>query len=188
MCVCCEVPLHVAQFDVWPGVAHDAAKFLRNVLWCTIQNQEPGYQLGVTRACVHVRVNRVDVQESVLRDPVRRRVGHELARKEWSMRVHSIGLPSQTICVHMPPLMFAASVTVTKAREAKTWADSALLGPPTLACWNHAHSCLVQVPHAILRDSEAIAQVDDAQLQEFALSGNVSLTRPVAGVSRRKLP
>ena len=34
---------------------------------------------------------------------------------------------SQTICVHMPPLMFAASVTVTKAREAKTWADSALL-------------------------------------------------------------
>ena len=47
-----EVPLHVAQFDVWPGVAHDAAKFLRNVLWCTIQNQEPGYQLSVTRACV----------------------------------------------------------------------------------------------------------------------------------------
>ena len=31
--------------------------------------------LGVTRARVHVR-----------------RVGHELARKEWSMRVHSIGL------------------------------------------------------------------------------------------------
>ena len=42
---------------------------------------------------MHVRVNRVDhVQESVLRDPVRRKVGHELARKEWSMRVHSIGL------------------------------------------------------------------------------------------------
>ena len=49
--------------------------------------------LGVTKARVHVRVNRVDhVQESLLRDPVRRRVGHELARKEWSMRVHSIGL------------------------------------------------------------------------------------------------
>ena len=74
LCVPCEVPLDVAQFDVWPGVAHDAAKFLRNVLWCTIQNQEPGYQLGVTRAPVQVRVNRVDhVQEGVLRDPVRRR-------------------------------------------------------------------------------------------------------------------
>ena len=34
--------------------------------------------LGVTTAHVHVRVNRVDhVQESVLRDPVRRSVGHE---------------------------------------------------------------------------------------------------------------
>ena len=49
--------------------------------------------LGVTRARVHVRVNRVDhVQESVLRDPARRSVGHELARKDWSMRAHSIGL------------------------------------------------------------------------------------------------
>ena len=49
--------------------------------------------LGVTRACVHVRVNRVNhVQESVLRDPPRRSVGHELARKDWSMRAHSIGL------------------------------------------------------------------------------------------------
>ena len=39
-------------------------------------------------------VNRVDhVQESVLRDAVRRRVGHELARIEWSMRLHSVGLP-----------------------------------------------------------------------------------------------
>ena len=88
-----ENPQDVAQFDVWPGVAHDASKFRSNVLWRTIQNQEPGYQLGVTRACVHVRVNRVDhVQENVLRDPVRRRVGHELARKEWSMRVHSVAL------------------------------------------------------------------------------------------------
>ena len=85
-----EVPLDVAQKDVRPGVAQDPA--LRNVLCWTIQNQEPRYQLGVTKACVHVRVNRVDhVQESVLRDPVRRRVGHELARKEWSMRVHSDG-------------------------------------------------------------------------------------------------
>ena len=85
LCVRCEVPLDVAQFDEWPGVAHDAAKSRRNVLWCIIQNQELRYQLSVTRACVHVRVSRVDhVQESVLRDPVRRRVGHELARKEWS--------------------------------------------------------------------------------------------------------
>ena len=101
LCVRCEVPLDVAQFDVWPGVAHDAAKFLRNVLWCTIQNQEPGYQLSVTRARVHVRVNRVDhVQESVLRDPVRRRVGHELARKEWSMRVHSVAPLVDNLCPH----------------------------------------------------------------------------------------
>ena len=49
--------------------------------------------LGVTRARVNVRVDRVDhVQECLLRDPARRRVGHELARKEWSMKVHSIGL------------------------------------------------------------------------------------------------
>ena len=38
----------------------------------------------------------------------------------------------------------------------------------------------------ILRDSEAIAQVDDAQLQEGAFSGNVSLTRPTAGARRRR--
>ena len=44
------------------------------------------------RACMSA-VDRVDhVQECLLRDPVRRRVGHELARKQWSMRVHSIGL------------------------------------------------------------------------------------------------
>ena len=67
-----EVPLDVAQFDVRQGVAHDAAKFRSNVLWRTVQNQEPGCEFGVTRACVHVRVDRVDhVQESVLRDPVR---------------------------------------------------------------------------------------------------------------------
>ena len=135
------------------------------MLWCAIQNQEPVSQLGITRACVHVRVNRVDhVQEIVLRDSVRRRVGHEQARKEWSMRLHSIGPHRQS--VQLPPLMFAASVTVTKAREAKTRADSAFFGPPTLASWNHAHNCLVQVPFAILRDSEAIAQVDDAQLRD----------------------
>ena len=84
--------------------------------------------------------------------------------------------------------MLAASVTVTKAREAKTWADSAYFGPSTLACWNHAHRCLVQVPDAIVCDFEAMAQVDDAQLQKFALSGNVSLTRPAAGASRREFP
>ena len=83
------VPLHVAQFDVWPGVAHDAP-----ILRRTIQNQEPRCELGVTRACVHVRVSGVDhVQESVLRDPVRQGVGHEMTRKEWSMRVHSVTLP-----------------------------------------------------------------------------------------------
>ena len=86
-----EVPLDVAQFDVRPGVAQDAAKFRSNVLWRTIQNQEPGCELGVTRACVHVRVDRVDhVQESVLRDPVRRGVGHELALECWSMRVYPV--------------------------------------------------------------------------------------------------
>ena len=37
--------------------------------------------------------------------------------------VHAV-FPSKTICVHMPPLMFTASVTVTKAREAKIWVDS----------------------------------------------------------------
>ena len=100
--IICEVSLHIAQFDVWPGVAHDVAKFLRNVLCCTIQYQEPRYQLGVTRACAHVRVNRVDhVQESVLRDPVRRGVGHELARKEWSTRVHSVALHlTDNLCPH----------------------------------------------------------------------------------------
>ena len=61
--------------------------------------------LGVTRARVHVRVNRVDhVQESLLRDPVRRRVGHELARKMWSMRVHSVALPlTDNLCPHAAP-------------------------------------------------------------------------------------
>ena len=99
-----EVPLHVAQLDVRPGVAHDAAKLLRNVLWRTIQNQEPGYELGVTRARVHVRVDRIDHgQESLLRDPVRRGVRHELAREEWSKRVHAIRLPLvDNLCPHAP--------------------------------------------------------------------------------------
>ena len=107
LCVRCEVPLRVEQCDVWPGVAHDAAKFLRNVLWRTVQKQEPEYQLGVTRACVHVRVNRVDhVQESLLRDPVRRRVGHELARKLWSMMVPSVGLLlKNNLCPHAASLV-----------------------------------------------------------------------------------
>ena len=88
-----EVPLDVAQFDVRPGVAHDASKFRSNVLWRRVEEQEPGCELGVTSACVHVRVDRVDhVQECLLRDPVPRGVGHELARKVWSMRVHSVAL------------------------------------------------------------------------------------------------
>ena len=103
-----EVPLHVAMFDVWPVVAHDASKFCSNVLWCTIQNWE--------RACVHVRVDRVNhVHESVLRDPVRRRVGHELAMERWPVMVYSVALSLLD-----NPLMFAASLTMTKAREAKT--------------------------------------------------------------------
>ena len=89
-----EVPLDVAQFDVRPGFAHDAAKFRSNVLWRRVEEQEPGCELSVTSVRVHVRVDRVDhVQECLLRDPVRRGVGHELARKVWSMRVHSVALP-----------------------------------------------------------------------------------------------
>ena len=88
----------------------------------------------------------------------------------------------------MPPLMFAASVTVTKAREAKTWVDSALLVHPRSPDGTVGTAVSSRFLYAILRDSEAIAQVDDAQLQEVALSGNVSLTRPAAGASRRMLP
>ena len=96
-----EVPFHVAQFDVWPGVAHDAAKFLRNVLWCTIQNQRQKYQLNETRACVHVRLNRVNhVQESVLRDTVRRRVGKEIGA-ERVFHESALGRSStHRICPH----------------------------------------------------------------------------------------
>ena len=47
--------------------------------------------------------------------------------------VHAV-FPSKTICVHMPPLMFAASVTVTKAREAKTWAEKRSHKQMTRSC------------------------------------------------------
>ena len=88
-----EVPLDVAQFVVRPGVAHDAAKFRSNVLWRTAEEQEPGCELGVISARVHVRVNRVDhEQECLLRDPVRQGVGHELARESWPVRVCSVAL------------------------------------------------------------------------------------------------
>ena len=146
-----EVPLDVAQFDVRPGVAHDTAKFRSNVLRCTIQNQEPGCELGVTRACVHVRVDRVDhVQECLLHDPVRRGVRHELARKVWSMRVYSDALPLiDNLCPHA-----ASHVRSERDRdEGARGEDMGWLGPlapPALACWNDAHSCLVQVPDAIL--------------------------------------
>ena len=53
-----EVPLDVAEFDVRPGLAHDAAKFGSNVLWRTVEEHEPGCELGVTSARVHVRVDR----------------------------------------------------------------------------------------------------------------------------------
>ena len=146
-----EVPLDVAQFDVRPGVAHDAAKFCSNVLWRTIQNQEPGCELGVTRACVHVRVDRVDhVQESVLRDPVRRGVGHELARKVWSMRLYSVALLlMDDLCPHTAPHVCSKRDRDEGARG-EDMGCFGPLGPPALACWNHAHSCLVQVPDAIL--------------------------------------
>ena len=69
---------------------------------------------------------------------------------------------------------------VTKAREAKTWADSAFLEPG--AQLSRPGSTCDPVRF------EESAQVDDAQLQEFAFSGNVSLTRRVAVASRRELP
>ena len=145
-----EVPLDVAQFDVRPGFAHDAAKFRSNVLWCTIQNQEPGCELGVTRA-LHVRVDRVDhVQEFLLRDPVRRGVRHTLARRVWSMRVHSVALPLiDNLCPHAAPHVCSKRDRDEGARgEDVGWLGP--LAPPALACWNDAHSCLVQVPDAIL--------------------------------------
>ena len=58
---------------------HDAANSAAICLW------------AVTKECVHVRVDRVE--ECLLRDPVRRGVGHELARERQSMRVHSAALP-----------------------------------------------------------------------------------------------
>ena len=143
LCVRCEFPLDVAQFDVGPGVAHDAAKFFRNVLWRTIQNQEAGCELGVTKACVHVRVNRVDhVQE---RDPVRRGVGHELARKVWSMRVYSAALPLPHAASHV-----RSERDRDEGARGEDMGWLGPLGPPAVACWNDAHSCLVQVPDAIL--------------------------------------
>ena len=146
-----EVPLDVAQFDVRPGVAHDAAKFRSNVLRRTIQNQEPGCGLGVTRACVHVRVDRVDhVQECLVRDPVRRGVGHELAREVWSMRVYSAALLlKDNLCPHAASHVRSERDRDQGARgEDVGWLGP--LAPPALACWNDAHSYLVQVPDAIL--------------------------------------
>ena len=66
---------------------------LRNsFVTCCRAQQEPGCELGVTSAHVHVRVNRVDhLQESLLRDPVG--VGHELARERWPVRVYSVAFP-----------------------------------------------------------------------------------------------
>ena len=97
------------------------------------------------------RVDRVDhVQESVLRDPVRRGVGHELARKVWSMRVHSVALPLvDDLRPHAAPHVRSKCDRDEGARsEDIGWLGP--LGPPALACWNDAHSCLVQVPDAIL--------------------------------------
>ena len=100
---------------------------------------------------MHVRVDRVDhVQESVLRDPVRRGVGHELAWERWSMRVYSVAL---LLVDDLRPL---AAPHVRSERDRDEGARSedmgcfGPLGPPALACWNDAHRCLVQVPYAIL--------------------------------------
>ena len=108
-------------------------------------------ELRVTSARVHVRVDRVDhVQECLLRDPVRRGVGHELARKEWSMKVHSVALSL------VDDLRPHAAPHVRRERDCDEGARGedigwlGFVGPSTLACWNHAHSCLVQVPEAIL--------------------------------------
>ena len=77
------------------------------------RSRSPGVELGVTSARVHVRVDRVDhVQENILRDPVRRRVGHELTRKVWSMRVHSAGLR-----VHIDNLCPHAAAHVCSERD-----------------------------------------------------------------------
>ena len=66
LCVCCEVPLDVAQFDVWPGVAHDAAQSRTRSQGITSASPE--------RAFMSVSIASI----------MSRRVGHELARKEWS--------------------------------------------------------------------------------------------------------
>ena len=87
----------------------------------TVEEQEPGCELGITRACVHVRVDRVDhVPECLLRDPVRRgvrtRAGAESVVHEGVLGRSSPHRQSVSTC---RLLVFAASVTVTKAREAK---------------------------------------------------------------------
>ena len=77
---------------------------LRNSLATCCAAQSRTRSEGISSASPErdVRVNRVDhVQESVLRGPVRRRVGDELARKEWSMRVHSVALHLiDNLCPH----------------------------------------------------------------------------------------
>ena len=145
-----EVPLDVAQFDVRPGVAH-AAKFRSNVLWRTVEEQEPGCELGVTSARVHVRVDRVEhVQECLLRDPVRRGVGHELARERWPVRVYSVALPLiDDLRPHAAPHVRSERDRDEGARGEDTgWLG--FFGPPTLACWDTPHSRLIEVPYAIL--------------------------------------
>ena len=129
-----KVPLDGAQFDVRPGVAHDAAKLRSDVLWRAVHNQEPGCELGATRACVHVRVKRVDhVQGSVLCDPVRQGVGHELAWKEWSMKVHSIGLLLlDNLCPH-DASHGSSERDRDEGARGEDMARLGFFGPPTLA-------------------------------------------------------
>ena len=134
-----------------PGVAHDAAKFLRNVLWRTVEEQEPRCELGVTSARVHVHVDCVGhVQECLLRDPVRRGEKHELARERWPVRVYSVALPLiDDLRPHAAPHVRSERDRDEGTRDEDTgWLG--FFGPPTLACWIQAHSCLVQVPDEIL--------------------------------------
>ena len=66
------------------------------------------------------------------------------------MRVHSVAL------LLVDDLRPHAAPHVRRERDCDEGARGedmgwlGLFGPSTLACWNHAHTCLVQVPDAIL--------------------------------------
>ena len=62
-------------------------------MWCTIRDQEPGYQLSVTSARVHVRVNRVDVDTLL--------VQKELSFVVASLSIHSAYVSVVSVCLHV---------------------------------------------------------------------------------------